>query len=113
MCSGYAAKFKTIEGFKHFFASFVHQAWSAREALAFQDGERLIVPPIISKLRQATGLDNREVGSDGVPREPNAVPVGISYDVIQQQQFPSVMDFSMNQFGWPIADWSISGSSSW
>jgi hypothetical protein len=113
MCSGYAAKFRTNEGFKHFFANFVRKAWSAREALAFQDGERLTVPPIVSKLRQATGFNDREAESDGNPRGLDPVPASISYNVIPQQEFTSTMDFSMNQFDWPMVDWDIRGSSSW
>jgi hypothetical protein len=110
--SGYAAKFKTNEGFKHFFAKFVSQAWSSREALAFQDGERLTVPPIVSMLRRASESD-REVGCIGNKEESVAVPVDGSYNMMPQQEFLSAGDFSMSQFGWPLMDWETGGSSSW
>jgi hypothetical protein len=111
--AGYAAKFKTNEGFKYFFAIYVQQAWAARETLAFQDDERLPVPRIVSKLRQGVESNTGERVDVGNDWATNTICVDPPYSMIPQLETPLTMDLSMTQFGWPALNWDMSGASSW
>lgn len=101
------------EGFKSFFFTSVQQAWSAREALAFQDCERLTVPRIVSRIRQAAESDTVvDLGADN-DWATSAMRSDLPYSTVSQQELPLAIDFGMGQFGWPSLNWDIGEASSW
>ena len=71
------------------------------------------MPPIVSALTRATESNTREVGDIGNRQESDRASVDASYNMMPQQEFLSASDFGMDQLGWPVMDWDISGSSSW